>query len=210
MRSLFICLAATTALTLAACGDDGDGSTPIDAATSIDAAAGALTCQAYCTSVQANCLDGASNRQYIDMPSCLASCAFMPVGTTADTQGNTLGCRTYHAGAPAQNNPMTHCTHAGPGGASPTEASVCGSNCAGFCQIAMGACTGANAAYASAAECMTACATFSTTTRYTTQAMTGASFACKLYHATVATTTPAVHCAHIKATGGPCSAPAAQ
>lgn len=197
MRLPSICLAATVALTLAACGDDGGTATPVDAQQP-DAPAAALTCASYCTTIQANCLDAASNRQYIDTPSCTASCGFMPVGAASDTQGNTLGCRTYHAGA-AAGNPTLHCPHAGPGGDG-----ACGTNCAGFCQIVMGACTGANAAYASAAECMTACAAFPTATRYNTKEMTGASLACKLYHASVATTAPAIHCPHVKATGGPC------
>lgn len=190
-------------LALAACGDDG-GDSPIDGGNDIDAPAGALSCQTYCAQAQTNCLDGAQNRQYVDMDTCLASCAFMPVGSVADTQGNTLGCRTYHSGTPAMTNPMLHCPHAGPGGAG-----ACGSNCEGFCQIVMGACTGANAAYASMGECMTTCSTFADTTRYNTQVMTGPSLACKLYHATVATTNPALHCPHVKATGGPCSAPPA-
>lgn len=197
MRSLSFCLAAATALTLAACGDDGS-STPIDAAASIDAPAGTPTCAAYCSSIQTNC-GAAADKQYNDMAGCMASCAFMPVGSAADTQGNTLGCRTYHGGAPAAGNPTLHCPHAGPGGDG-----ACGMNCAGFCQLVMGSCTGANVAYASTAECMTACGTFATGVRYNTQIQTGASFACKLYHATVASTLPAVHCPHVKATGAPC------
>lgn len=192
------CLALSLAA-LAACGDDG--STP-----PLDAPVASLTCQAYCTDLQANCLDTADNRQYSDMATCLASCGFMPVGTAADTQGNTLGCRTYHGGTPAMTNPTLHCPHAGPGGDG-----ACGMNCAGFCQIVMGACTGANAAYASESECMTACAAFPTGTRYNTQVQGGNSLACRLYHATVATTNPGLHCMHVKPTGGPCvDPPAAQ
>lgn len=205
MRSLSICLAACTALTLAACGDDGT-TPPIDSATAIDAAidapAAAPTCAAYCTAIQANCLDAASNRQYVNMADCMASCAFMPVGSPADTQGNTLGCRTYHAGTPAMTNPMMHCPHAGPGGDG-----VCGMNCQGFCQTVLGACTGANQQYGgNMATCMTACAAFPTATRYNTKVMTTFTFACKMYHATVATTLPALHCPHTSATNAaPCT-----
>ena len=201
MRSLAICLAACTAVTLAACGDDGTSTPTIDAA-SVDATAGTPTCATYCSQIQANCLDGAMNRQYVDAASCMASCAFMPVGASPDTQGNTLGCRIYHSGVAAAN-PTLHCPHAGPSGTGPMGP-ACGDACAGFCQLAMGACTGANAAYASSAACMTACAAFPTNVRYNTQVQTGNSFACKMYHATVASTTPATHCNHIKATGGPC------
>ena len=201
MRSLSICLAACTALTLAACGDDGDGSTPIDAAASIDAPAGALTCAAYCSSITQNC--SAGNKQYNDMASCLASCAFMPVGSIADTQGNTLGCRTYHAGTPAMTTPATHCAHAGPGGADPTGP-FCGNNCQGFCQIVLGACTGANQQYGGQmATCMTQCSMFNDNVKYAAQ-QTGNTLACRLYHATVATTAPGMHCGHTAAVSSTC------
>jgi hypothetical protein len=203
MHNISLVLAACTALTLTACGDDG-GSTAIDA--SVDSG-GSLSCATYCDQIQTNCLDTAMNRQYVDNATCMAACATMPVGSPADTQGNTLGCRTYHSGVAGSGpNPamsaQTHCPHAGPGGAG-----ICGMNCAGFCQIVMGACTDANQAYADLAECMTTCGTFATETRYNTQVQTGASLACKLYHATVATTDPATHCPHVMATGGPCSPP---
>ncbi|HVV88084.1 MAG TPA: hypothetical protein VHE35_33820 [Kofleriaceae bacterium] len=197
MRSLSICLAACTSLALAACGDDGSSNSSIDAG--VDAPSVALDCSTYCDELSANCLDGAANRQYIDRASCIASCAFIPTGSLTDTQGNTLGCRIYHGGTPAQSNPALHCPHAGPGGDG-----ACGMNCEGFCQIVMGACTGANQAYTDLNDCMTTCATFDTSVRYNTQVMTGNSLACRLYHATVASTNPVVHCPHVKAapTGG--------
>ena len=57
-------------------------------------------------------------------------------GTAADTSGNTLGCRTYHAMLAASTATNPHCWHAGPygfGGAA-TE-------CEGFCTLATTWCT---------------------------------------------------------------------
>jgi hypothetical protein len=77
-----------------------------------------LSCDAYCASIATNCTG--ANTQYGMLDFCMASCESFPVGAATDTSGNTLGCRTYHAGA-AAGDPAVHCVHAGPGGAG-----VCG------------------------------------------------------------------------------------
>src|SRR5579859_3447076 len=91
-------------------------------------------CQAYCTAIMANCTstqddagNPVGNQQYTNMNNCLNSCKAIPAGSSSDTTGNTLGCRTYHAGL-AKMDPFTHCPHAGPGGDG-----TCGANCDGFC-----------------------------------------------------------------------------
>ena len=43
------------------------------------------------------------------------ACKMWYAGTDADTAGDTIGCRTYHAGA-ALGDPVTHCPHASPSG----------------------------------------------------------------------------------------------
>ena len=86
------------------------------------------------------------------------ACTFFPIGTAADTSGNTLGCRTYHAGLAAMDggaNP--HCWHAGPYGSG-----VCGGTCDNFCALTLGWCSAADgydggAVYASSTDCTTAC-----------------------------------------------------
>jgi hypothetical protein len=126
MRTLLLLLA------LVGCSDSAkpavdaapDGTPPV-----------ALTCQAYCTEVLANCTAG--NAQYLDMAHCLGSCATFPVGTSADQTGNTLGCRIYHGGGPAVTDAPTHCPHSGPPGeklnvATPGFCSG-GDLCATFC-----------------------------------------------------------------------------
>ncbi|HEY0476390.1 MAG TPA: hypothetical protein VGD37_02650 [Kofleriaceae bacterium] len=134
MRNLLLLLAL-----VAACGGDDkktvDAAPPADVA--IDTATVALTCQNYCTQVMTNCT--AANAQYSDMAHCLGSCATFPVGTSTanDSTGNTLGCRTYHSGAPAVANAALHCPHAGPPGEAIAAASpgFCsgGDLCATFC-----------------------------------------------------------------------------
>ncbi|MBZ0118162.1 MAG: hypothetical protein K8H88_14265 [Sandaracinaceae bacterium] len=146
-------------------------------------------CATYCTAIMANCTGAVA--QYSSMGDCMSACGALAVGTAADMAGNTVGCRTYHAGAAAAM-PDVHCVHAGPGGAS-----ACGSNCEGFCAIALHACTGANMQYADVGACMTECAGFPDTETYDTSDTGGDTLACRLYHLTVATNSPDVHCPHI-------------
>jgi len=177
-----------------------EGTTQSTAPTTGDATTGdattgddALGCAAYCATISAHCTG--PHTQYGAPDTCLASCeAFMP-GTLADTGGNTLGCRIYHAGA-AKDMPEIHCTHAGPGGNG-----VCGANCDGFCTIAADACP---EAWADEAACQTACATFSPDESYDATDVAGNTFACRLYHLTAATVDPATHCGHIKGDSPTC------
>ena len=184
-------------LALAACGGD-DGGATVDGPPggNPDSPPAQLSCASYCGAIQANCTG--TNAQFGTAAACMATCATWTVGTTADQMGNTLGCRTYHAGA-AAGSPAVHCTHAGPGGDG-----FCGSNCEGFCTLVQGVCTGANEVYADAPECMTACAGFATSPPYSAEVQGGDSFACRLYHATVASTLPNDHCSHPGEVSLPC------
>lgn len=195
-KTLFSILAVVA---FVACGDDGGPADSPDADTSDDpdAEVAAPTCAAYCDSVETAC--AAPRDQWSNEATCLGACAAWPVGTAADMSGNTLGCRTYHAGA-AGGDPATHCVHAGPGGAG-----ACGSNCEGFCTLALDACTGADSQFASMAECMTACAGFDQTEPYDTTDTGGDSFACRLYHLTAAVENPGTHCDHIVAASATCT-----
>lgn len=71
-----------------------------------------VTCAGYCTQLGTSCTT--THAQYTDMAACMAACtnAGWTMGTQADTTGNTLGCRVYHAIA-AVADPNTHCAHAG-------------------------------------------------------------------------------------------------
>lgn len=160
-----------------------------------------LTCDDYCTTITANCT--AANAQYFDnmdggMASCMAACNGFPEGTLADTANNTLGCRIYHAGVAGTDAAMatTHCPHAGPGGAG-----ACGSNCEGFCSVAMSSC---GSVYATMEACMTECATFDDSVRYDISQTGGNTLACRLYHLTAGAIVPDPHCTHINAASPTC------
>jgi hypothetical protein len=89
----------------------------------------ALNCDNYCARVIANCTGDAA--QYADLGTCKKICAALPLGDAGDTSGNTVACRFYHSGAPAQQSPSFHCPHAGPFGAD-----TCGARCGAFCLLA--------------------------------------------------------------------------
>src|SRR5512140_1227584 len=114
-------LASTSFLmTSTGCGDDegsgaGGSSSTTTTTTSTSSSTGTggagggsagADCTKYCTDITANCTG--ANMQYANMDSCMGSCMGLPVGAAADTKGNTMGCRIYHAGA-AKGDPGLHC-----------------------------------------------------------------------------------------------------
>jgi hypothetical protein len=161
---------------------------PSDTGSGGDAGGPTAACTAYCTTIMTNCT--ADNAQYVDMAACLGSCAGIPQDTA--TTGDTIGCHGYHATA-AATDATVHCFHAGPAGGM----GVCGELCENFCHIAASACPGE---FATNDDCMTACGMWATTPQYSTGATGGDSYACRLYHLTVASSSAAnaeVHCGHI-------------
>lgn len=185
---------------------------PADTGGGSDAPAVTLDCASYCTEIQANCTTANGHAQYPDTAHCMAACASFPVGALTDTAGNTLGCRIYHAGAPAKADPATHCPHAGPGGdlqSVTAPPGTCGDACTSFCTLEIMACglMGASATgqYASQAACITACKAFPNSTHLYSPTAQGDSLACRLYHATNAAISgqAATHCPHTSVAGGP-------
>lgn len=172
-------------------GDDSGGGGASGAAGSGGAAGGgaAVTCASYCAAIMTACSGG--NEQYASSATCLASCGAFSPGNPGDKAGNSLECRGYHA-TNASKAGAEHCPHAGPAGDN-----VCGANCEGYCSLMMKHCS---AAYASAADCTTACAgiTGATGSGYDTGTKTGDSLFCRIYHATAASTDPTTHCDHAK------------
>lgn len=208
-------VASVFTLSLAAligCGDEATGNdggvtadtgVAADSGVTADSGVAAVSCDDYCTKVMANCTGNLA--QYSSLDACKKSCAAFPVGTAADTSGNTQGCRQYHAGA-AMAAPTVHCVHAGPSGGG-----ACGTPCEGFCSIQDAACTGALAAgYGTGAACNTACtAAFATNIgTYSATVTGGNSLACRLYHLTVAASSAAnatIHCPHTSAVSATCN-----
>src|SRR5262249_44955799 len=118
-------------------------------------------------------------------------------GAAADTSGDTLGCRIYHAGNAAMD-PATHCVHAGPSGGG-----HCGTACEGFCSLVVAECP---TQYPTAGDCMTTCAGHPADPPVSTAVTTGNSRSCRIYHAVAAASDPTTHCPHTgSAAGGPCS-----
>jgi hypothetical protein len=212
MRTLLV-----LSLVLAGCSDNNNNTPPVDAAVTPDAPTVALTCANYCTTIATACTGNLA--QYGGATAadatahCMGTCAtFM---NTATQSGDTLGCHLQHAiNASAAGAAATHCPHAGPGGDAIGSPGVCGDPCTNFCTLVQTTCTGANAAYADMATCMTACGTFSTTAKYTVDTTTfpstnptGNTLACRLYHATnaaVSATNATTHCPHTKMVSAVC------
>lgn len=203
-------------LALVGCSSDSktvDAAPPIDMATTNVA----LDCPTYCTEVMTNCT--AANAQYADMQHCLGSCAAFVVGTSkvTDATGDTLGCRIYHAGAPAMSDAPLHCPHAGPGGeklnVSPPGYCSGGDLCANFCALQIKTCGSTDAPitiagvaitpqYKNQAACVSVCkngdaaatppiAAFDVAHLYATNAG-GNSLACRLNHWTNAAANAAI------------------
>lgn len=150
-------------------------------------------CAGYCELITANC--GGDFTQYGAPATCLSSCEAFAPGVEGDMAGNTLACRTYHAGAAAMADDV-HCTHAGPGGDG-----ACGTNCEGFCAIAADACP---EAWPDIDSCLTACLGFPAEEKYDATDVGGNTLACRLYHVTAATVDPVTHCGHIKGDSPTC------
>ncbi len=189
MNGLRIACAACLALTLAACDDGGGSDAGTDAGITLD-------CDSYCTAIANTCTGDAT--QYPDRDTCLATCALIPLGTAEDTGGNTVGCRLYHVGQAADLG-LEHCDHAGPAGAH-----ECGSTCESYCNFVTASCTGGDAQYASADECMTACAAFPGA-EYSASVTSGDKIACRLHYATLAAAGDTASCANAGTSSTACA-----
>ena len=197
---------SAAASTSGAAGTTGDATTATaepTGSTSTDPTTGGATtgapvegCEGYCDLIETHC--GGPFTQYGSPDMCLGACAAFAPGTPGETSGNTLACRTYHAGVAADADD-THCTHAGPGGDM-----ACGSNCEGFCAIAGKACPDA---WPDNDACIVACTGFDAAEPYDASDIGGNTLACRLYHLTAATIDPMTHCAHIKGDSAPCKSP---
>ena len=136
---------------------------------------GVASCADYCTAVTTNCTG--ANAQYPDENTCLSLCeaAGWELGEVGAQDGDTIACRTYHAGALAAEDATTHCPHAGP-----TGGNQCGTWCDVYCALNLTMCTGRNAQYTDDAACQTACATFADTGEVGDDM--GDTVQCRIYH----------------------------
>ena len=175
---------------------DSPGDTPGDTASG-------PTCAAYCDKITTACTG--TNAQYTSKDDCLKQCGTnygFPAGTGADTSGDTIGCRTYHAGVAGTDAPsaVTHCPHAGASGGN-----TCGAWCDVYCDTVQRNCVGANKVYTDATTCKAACAAFPTTGKPNDTA--GNTVQCRIYHAGAAGADAAsatLHCPHTGVTSSTC------
>lgn len=154
-------------------------------------------CNAYCTTIRANCAVLVMGTQQYNhgIDNCLANCQHFPSGTSADLVGNTLGCRLNQAEAAAAEWPL-HCVEAGPGGAG-----TCGDNCEGYCTLALGNCPGA---YPDVAGCMAACTAIPDDVKYDMTVNHGDSLACRFHFLVLAAMHPEL-CQYIGIDSTACS-----
>lgn len=183
-----------------------DGGSPAEPASTDAAGApaggvgGATTsddvCDQYCALMGEHCVGDAA--QYRDEAQCLKTCRALPAGELDDDRVNTASCRRRYAGKArylAGAELATDCGYAGPGGDG-----RCGSNCEGFCTIAMAACSHDASDpyfYDSFDACLLDCDGLPWS-RYRYGAISaGNSLECRLFHASSALMADAdEHCEH--------------
>jgi hypothetical protein len=160
------------------------------------AAASDDVCAQYCDLMGEHCV--AEALQYRDKEQCLRICRALPVGAIDDDRVNTASCRRRYAGKTrylAGPELATTCAYAGPGGDG-----RCGTNCEGFCSIAMAACSAEVSEpyfYESFDACLLDCEELPMT-RYEYGAVSaGNSLECRIFHASSAIMADAdEHCEH--------------
>ncbi|MCY1009865.1 hypothetical protein OV079_30755 [Nannocystis pusilla] len=164
-------------------------STTDDTTTDTTTNGGELTCEAYCGIYLDACTDFA---EYDNMQACLDQCGQWPVGTPADTAGDTLGCRLYHVTVASTVDANEHCPHASPNGAG-----VCvdagAPTCDDYCTDYFANCTADLNLYNDEADCLDQCSHWYPGTSADTA---GDTVGCRLYHAGVAATDDETHCPH--------------
>ncbi len=167
------------------------------------------TCEGYCDAVMKSCTGDLA--QYGTKDACLTYCKTqgkLAIGKAGETSGNTVGCRTYHAGLAGKDaaSALTHCVHSGP-----TGGDVCGSWCDNYCALAKSNCTGDKVLYSTDADCAAKCGAIKNNGN--AGATSGDTVQCRIYHLGVAGTDAAMattHCPHAKTpaeAGTPCTDP---
>ena len=155
------------------------------------AGGGAVTlCDEYCDTVQANCTDALA--VYPDGDLCRNICSLLPQ-TGPDDGDNNIPCRLKNAQLAATAEKELQCPIGGPGGDG-----ICGTNCEAFCLLLESICEpNFNGIYTGQADCRTKCAAeIPDPGGYDVSIDFGPNIQCRLYHLTVATSQPSLHCPH--------------
>jgi hypothetical protein len=108
------------------------------------------SCDEYCRVNMAACTG--DNAVYGNLTECMAVCAALDPGTTADVAEDTRGCRIFHS-YNSLNIGVSHCAHTGIGGDG-----HCGSgNCPPYCKLLAAQCPKEFGTFKDAAACEAAC-----------------------------------------------------
>ncbi len=116
-------------------------------------------CAEYCDLAEENCIGKGITGFYANREQCLDQCTLLPAGGLRDdVSGDTLLCRIYHLGVPAQQDPAMHCPH----GNLDSGDNVCGGQppCVEYCEIADANCGGIAIGFANMEDCLNQCAGF--------------------------------------------------
>lgn len=153
------------------------------------------SCADYCAAFQAACVDFP---EYDNTQQCLMQCSQWPVGELEAVEGDSLGCRMYHAAIAGQIDPGVHCPHAGPSGGG-----VCAEpnapTCEGYCAVYFMNCTDDLNLYDDMGDCSDQCSHWYPGKNGD---VIGDSIGCRDYHAGVALGDPITHCPHAGPGGG--------
>lgn len=175
-------------------------------------------CDEYCDTVAENCKDltdegGPNFLLYFSRAECMATCAVFPEGQEGAESGNSIHCRLRAATLAAQlQEPEEYCPRAGPGGND-----GCGTNCEGFCTMALAVCPAEFERLGSDISgdtCHTICDGLPDLGGFDIEQDEGNSVQCRIYHVSAATLDARTHCAHVAnltntmppKVGGPCQA----
>jgi hypothetical protein len=159
-------------------------------------------CERYCESAMTNCTG--NFKLYFSTAECLTTCAVLPEGAEGDKNVNTVQCRLRSADLAGKiGEPDVNCPAAGPGGDG-----KCGSNCEGFCSMALSACSAFFAELPTdfdPAKCEEFCeASLPDKHGFDIRQDEGNSVQCRIYHSSASTIDPDTHCRHVAGIG-PCA-----
>ena len=186
----------------------------------IDAPDATPDCDSYCQLEISECTD--EFQVFESVAQCKAVCNALRLGKAGDTKENTVGCRKYHS-YNALVDPMTHCSHTGPGGDGhcgasvvPGDGAITG-NCESYCILAGKACGKGIAGIAASdnfatvfgtqAACQQTCGDLegaAPNSGYSVNpAPEGNTVQCRIFHAARALSEPVAECAAALG-GAPC------
>ncbi|HEY1960546.1 MAG TPA: hypothetical protein VGH28_33275 [Polyangiaceae bacterium] len=172
----------------------------------------AITCQRYCTDIQATCTG--VDQQYADEPTCEKFCAQMDPGEAGASGGDTVACREIQISNAKDEltADLTHndCVNGGPSSncsASPSTPPQ--DQCTAFCTLDLALCGTQRTGYADVNACVATCLTWGQSFAGQLLDSTGNTLQCRTYHLELSQTGNAAdletHCPHTGACSERCN-----